>query len=96
MGNSEYTRFSNVLSRFENDKIVGTVKARDSIQVSNTTSRVIFYEHPEKECGRITRGRRIVLLRWWHCSVVFLVVQFFFFFSSSRMSEACGFDRELD
>ena len=34
VSNSEYTRFSNVLQRFENDKIVGTIKARDSIQVN--------------------------------------------------------------
>ena len=38
VGNSEYTRFSNVLSRFETDNIVGTMKARDSIQVNDTKS----------------------------------------------------------
>lgn len=32
--NSEYQRFSNVLSHFEDKSIVGTTKARDSLQVS--------------------------------------------------------------
>lgn len=33
VSNSEYTRFSNVLARFEADKVVATTKSRDSIQV---------------------------------------------------------------
>lgn len=37
VANSEYTRFSNVLARFEADKIVSTTKSRDSIQVPCTT-----------------------------------------------------------
>lgn len=33
VANSEYQRFSNVLARFEADNVVGTSKAKDSLQV---------------------------------------------------------------
>lgn len=33
VANSEYQRFSNVLARFEAEKMVGTSKAKDSLQV---------------------------------------------------------------
>lgn len=61
--NSEYGRFSNVLARFEADKMVGTSKARESVQVSRPRCKDTHVFSPLMACFK--RGS-ISIVRMWN------------------------------